>query len=338
MTVKGERHMSNTAQIVNQCRTLPGVTVREGEGCTELLLASGEGRGRMRFIPLFPGVTLALISVDAPTWPAPVLADCAPEAKGPLIINYCTRGRCELVLNDNSSVFVAAGHISLTERFARSEYVYPGRVYEGVELFIDPQPAPGGALLREHFGVDIAALRQRYCPDGETFVAKMPLPEELTDRLRSLPDWPAAGRHTGMKTAVIDLLALLQYGGAGTRMAPVTYYTRSQVEMAKQIEAVITRDLSRQHTAREFAQLFDVSESSVKNYFRGVYGQSILQYATQRKMQHAAELLAATSLPVIEIAGRVGYGNQSKFSAVFRKTFGVTPREYRRAHRLSREA
>ncbi len=327
--------MSNTAQIIKQCRSLPGVTVTEGDGCVELRLSCREGSGRMRFIQLFPGITLVLISVSAPSWPAPVPEDCAPEAKGPLIVNYCTSGRCELVLNDNRSVFMTAGHISLTERFARSEYVYPGWAYEGIELFIDPEPAEGGAiLLRDHFGVDISALREAYCPAGETFIAKLALPEKLLERLGGCAAQRGAIRDTGAKTAMIDLLALLQHGGAGPGMEPLTYYTRSQVEMAKQIEAVVSGDLSRQHTAREFAALFSVSESSVKNYFRGVYGQSILQYATQRKMLHAAELLTDTALPVIEIASRVGYENQSKFSAVFRKRFGVSPREYRRSHRL----
>lgn len=46
-------------------------------------------------------------------------------------MNYCTRGRCELVLNDGRHVFLTAGQISLTERFAQREYVYPGRVYGG---------------------------------------------------------------------------------------------------------------------------------------------------------------------------------------------------------------
>ena len=327
--------MSNTAEIVKQCRTLPGVTVVEKEAYTELRLSHSEGDGCMRFIPLFPGVTLALISVSAPAWPAPVLGDCTPEAKGPLIINYCTRGRCELVLNDNRSVFLTSGHVSLTEKFACGEYTYPGRVYEGIELFIDPDSEP--ALLREHFGVDISALRDCYCAEGRTFIAKLPLPEELLARLRGRSGGENGTGTVGMKTGAIDLLALLQYGDAATEAERLTYYTRSQVEMAKRIEAVISENLSRQHTAREFAQRFSVSESSVKNYFRGVYGQSILQYATHRRMLYAAELLSATTLPVIEVASRVGYGNQSKFSAAFRKKFGVSPREYRRANKLLQE-
>ena len=83
-----------------------------------------------------------------------------------------------------------------------------------------------------------------------------------------------------MKTVVIDLLALLQYRHPAPEAERLTYYTKPQVEMAKQIEAIISGDLSQPHTAREFAVRFSVSESSIKNYFRGVYGQSILQDTT----------------------------------------------------------
>ena len=122
----------NTAEIIERCRELPGVTVSTRDGYAELMLSNADGKGRMRFCPVFPGITLAGISVGAPVWPAPGAESCTPEAKGPLIINYCTRGRCELVLNDGQHVFLTAGQISLTERFAQREYVYPGRVYEGI--------------------------------------------------------------------------------------------------------------------------------------------------------------------------------------------------------------
>ena len=268
--------MSNTAEVLRQCRSLPGVTVTEKESYTEMQLSSSQGHGCMRFVPLFPGITLALISVSAPSWPAPLLGNGAPEAKGPLIVNYCLRGRCELVLNDSRSVFLTSGHISLTEKFACGEYIYPGSVYEGIELFIDPDDMEP-PLLRDHFGIRIPTLRRLYCLEGETFIAKLPLPEELTDRLQGLSITEEPVRTISMKTGVIDLLALLQYRHPAPEAKRLTYYTKPQVEMAKQIEAIISGDLSQPHTAREFAARFSVSESSIKNYFRGVYGQSILQ-------------------------------------------------------------
>ena len=324
----------DTAGIVRQCGTLPGVQVEQRAGYAELHLSHAEGTGRMRFLPVFPGITLALISVNASSWPAPELEGSRPEARGPLIINYCTRGRCELVLNNHKSVFLTTGHISLTEKFARNEYVYPGRIYEGIELFIDPEVAEQGLpLLKESFGVDIPALRERCCSGGDTYIAKMPLPDGLLERLtgQDLPEMP--GITEGQKTAVIDLLAYL-LSRPQAEPEPLVYFTRLQVEMAREIEREINRDLSVSHTVREFAQRFSVSESSIKKYFSGIYGQSISQYATHRRMDHAAELLADTGLPIIEVASQVGYESQSKFAAAFRKEFGVSPRDYRQGRRM----
>lgn len=289
----------------------------------------------MCFLPLFPGITLALIEVHAPSWPAPEPDRPTPDAKGPLIVNYCIRGRCELVLNDSRSVFLTSGQISLTERFAQNAYVYPGRLYEGVELFIDPEVSAAGLpLLRDHFDLDLTALGRRYCPQGGTFIAPMSLPDHLLERL-----WTPSGLGdplcaAGRKTAVLDLLALLLHGNPQPQAARLTYFTKSQIEIARRIEAMISADLSRSRTVGELARQFAVSESSVKNYFRGVYGQSIAQYLQQRRMEQAAALLSSTRLPVVEVAAQVGYESQSKFSAAFRRKYGSTPLEYRRARNL----
>ena len=65
-TVKGRIQHMNTAEIIERCRELPGVTVSTGDGYAELMLSNAEGKGRMRFCPVFPGITLAGISVGAP--------------------------------------------------------------------------------------------------------------------------------------------------------------------------------------------------------------------------------------------------------------------------------
>lgn len=149
----------NTAEILKECRRLPGVSVHTKEEYTELILSTDSGSGRMQFVPLFEGVTLAVIEVHSMSWPAPKPENADSDTKGPLIVNYCIRGRCELVLNDNKSVFLSAGQISLTEKFAQSQYVYPGGLYEGIELFIDPEAAYSGvAVLREVFGLHIEEL------------------------------------------------------------------------------------------------------------------------------------------------------------------------------------
>lgn len=325
----------NTNEILKECGRLTGVAVHEKGEYTELVLSSDSGNGRMRFIRLFDGVTLAVIEVHAASWPAPVPEETTSEATGPLIINYCVRGRCELMLNDKRNVFLTSGQISLTEKFARRQYVYPGGLYEGIELFIDPEAVRKGVgVLREHFGLHVEELGRRYCSNGGTYVARLPLPESLLKKLYRFPNPESALSKVDMKTGVIDLLAMLLCEQLSDEEEKLVYYTRFQVGIARQSEAIISEDLSRSHTIQEFSKRFSVSESCIKSYFSGMFGQSISRYTKYKRMLCAAKLLAETDLPVIEVSGRVGYESQSKFAVAFRSEHGMTPLEYRKKSRL----
>lgn len=73
----------NTASIVESCRALPGVSVEDREDGASLRLANPEGRGRMDFYPLFPGLTLARIAVEAPPGPPPNRAPARRRPRAP---------------------------------------------------------------------------------------------------------------------------------------------------------------------------------------------------------------------------------------------------------------
>ena len=75
-----------------------------------------------------------------------------------------------------------------------------------------------------------------------------------------------------------------------------------------------------------------MAETSLKNYFRGVFGENLS--FLRARMRQAAELLQSSELRVAEIAAQVGYENQSKFAAVFVRRFGCPPLEYRRRARI----
>ena len=111
---------------------------------------------------------------------------------------------------------------------------------------------------------------------------------------------------------------------------PDTYFTRSQIAIVKEAEALILSNLTRRITAKELAERFGVSESSFKFYVKGILGDSYLNYFRKKRMEKAGELLESTTMKIIEVANAVGYENQGKFAKVFAETYGVSPLEFRR--------
>ena len=115
-----------------------------------------------------------------------------------------------------------------------------------------------------------------------------------------------------------------------------TFYTNIQVEIAKKAERILTADLKQHIPVKQIAIQFGVSETSLKNYFRGVYGKNVSDYLHDLRMSTAERLLTETRLPISEIASQIGYTKQGKFAEVFRQQFHMNPLEYRRAKNLEK--
>lgn len=70
--------------------------------------------------------------------------------------------------------------------------------------------------------------------------------------------------------------------------------------------------------------------------FKASTGLAPHEFVTLRRMQHARNLLLAGSLPVDEVAHRVGYSNLSHFRRVFRGHMGLLPSALRSATAAAR--
>ncbi|MGJ8620371.1 MAG: helix-turn-helix transcriptional regulator [Methylophilaceae bacterium] len=79
----------------------------------------------------------------------------------------------------------------------------------------------------------------------------------------------------------------------------------------------------------ELAQLAGQDKSSFSKSFHDAMGYAPYEYFTLRRMDRAKQLLQ-TGSTVTDVAFNVGYTNPSKFSATFRKVFGITPSVWRR--------
>ena len=68
-----------------------------------------------------------------------------------------------------------------------------------------------------------------------------------------------------------------------------------------------------------------MNPSTRKELFRAVDGSAIAAHLKEHRMERAAELLRDTDPSMAEIAHGVGYGSPSKFTAQFRKAYGLPP-------------
>ncbi len=110
-------------------------------------------------------------------------------------------------------------------------------------------------------------------------------------------------------------------------------YTAEMVGIARQVHDFLTENLSQRCTIEDLSRRFHINPSTLKEVFKAVYGCSLAAHIREHRMEKAAELLRESDRSMGDIAGAVGYGSHSKFTAEFRRTFSVTPTEYRKLHR-----
>ena len=72
------------------------------------------------------------------------------------------------------------------------------------------------------------------------------------------------------------------------------------------------------------------SRRSFFRYWQKTHDSGPADYIRTLRIQHAAELLAETPLPVAAIARKVNITNIFYFARVFRRSIGMTPNEYRK--------
>ena len=315
--------------ILKNSDTVLGVEWKSGPNSSELLLEQEDGRGRMVFHPLFPGVTLAFIQVNASNWPE---SEANAELR-PLLINYCVAGRSELLLDDGAYIYLKENDFAVSEQTAQDGYIFPTRLYQGIKIYFDIEQLSHHAQeLMSAFELDFTLLRENYCRRQKTYINEAD--STLTAIFHKL--WALSEQPSLFYLRIYTLELICELLHTEPRPSKTCgFYTELQVGIAKKAEQILTADLRKHIPVRLLAEKFSVGETSLKNYFRGVYGQNISTYLREVRMKAAAEFLANTSRPIAEIAEQVGYSNQGKFAAVFKKQFGMSPLEYRRAQKLS---
>ena len=289
------------------------------------LVFQKENEGRLDLYTLASGIRISFNEIYTSSWEK---GDSSIFGERMLILNFCVHGRCNASLAQNQYAIVKENQVCVSTVLPTKDFYYPGRLYEGIQLYLDLdilREAQGRDFLSE-MGVSLEQIVEVFCGKEGLYL------HQMNDALRTLVANAWAGKddpEIGM-LRYLTVRLLHEIMSMPAESEPDIYFTRSQIAMVKEAEALILSDLTKRITAKELADRFGVSESSFKFYVKGILGDSYLNYFRKKRMEKAAELLESTNLNVIEVASAVGYENQGKFAKVFADVYGVSPLEFRR--------
>ncbi|MDX2198938.1 MAG: AraC family transcriptional regulator [Phycisphaerae bacterium] len=78
------------------------------------------------------------------------------------------------------------------------------------------------------------------------------------------------------------------------------------------------------------AQALDIHPAHLTRAFHAAHGCGVVEFVRRRRVQMAAEMLAASRAAICDIAQRAGFHDQAHLTRSFRDVLGTTPHAYRR--------
>ena len=97
----------------------------------------------------------------------------------------------------------------------------------------------------------------------------------------------------------------------------------------QKIIAYIDTDLRTDLSLKTFAKYLNVNASYLSVQFRKETGKTLTEYIRDVRMDAAAYLLRNTRLQIQTVAQHCGMSDVNYFSKLFKKTHGITPKQFR---------
>ena len=97
-----------------------------------------------------------------------------------------------------------------------------------------------------------------------------------------------------------------------------------------QAMAYIRKNFARALTLKDISQYVHLSPNYLSSIFRQTVGCTISEYTRNVRMRHAIVFLLNQDKTILQICEEVGYNSYEHFERIFRRQFGVSPKEFRK--------
>ena len=249
-----------------------------------------------------------------------------------LVLHYCMHGRCEIQERSGRYAYMKPGTLCIElHREREKNYNFYGERYEGMEIVFCLDRMPREQLeLFAMAGLSLEELYENQRDRKEYFLGMAS--EKLREALEELSDMLLRERadKASAQIMLLRILDLIRRDHVDCRRGEF-YLTKGMRKMVMEVHDFFTENLQTDVSVEQIAEKYHVSTVSLNKYFSIVYGDTIYRYVKDFRLEEAAKLLVTTQDSIADVALAVGYENQGKFGAAFRKKYGQSPLDYRRS-------
>jgi AraC-like DNA-binding protein len=187
------------------------------------------------------------------------------------------------------------------------------------------------------YGVDDRNICVTFPPDVTApQLALVPVAGPIARLRQQLRRYLTAACSNEQDADELDSIAWSLMAAVGSPDAPATTGAR-ELNRVRQLRAVLDSQYA-DATLDTVAAGTDLGYSRTRmiHVFREVIGTTPHRYLVERRVAHAARLLATTDMPITAICFDSGFGSVARFQAAFRRAWGITPSQYRAGNRPAR--
>jgi AraC-like DNA-binding protein len=244
----------------------------------------------------------------------------------------------EMCVSKHSLVFILEGekciHTNDTDLLVRAGEAFFTR--KGCHLMSEMIPENGGAFQNMLFFFEDAVLseflgsRSAVRTEGRNNlpVFKVAVSEQISTFITSVANLlgtSLGGDKDFLKLKSFELLHYVCADSRNSEFLNFLHFCRYEDDISAVVEKYFNKNIS----INDMAELSGRSLSTFKREFNRIFGKPPAKWIRERRISWAAQLLRNSAKSITEISYESGYDSQSHFSAVFRKFYGVSPKEFR---------
>lgn len=248
-------------------------------------------------------------------------------------IDHCRLGRLETQLSHSGNIiYLPEGYFAINDGTNLLTNVnFPQEVYQGVTIVVRMEDMEDTCLyVLSRMGIDPHAITERYTnnEDGLFFAKDTGMVGELLNELYEIET-----KHDP-SYLYIKVLEILHILGAEDKEESSTLL-QFDLDTIRTLRTMVDKVLSGTSESEiSLPRLIRESGMSTGEFyelFDQIYGQTPGRFLREHSLRTACQLLADGDIPVKEVAVRTGYNSSSKFSTTFKRRFGISPKDYRKA-------